>query len=223
MSIFKHKYLKLNIGLVKENYVIIKKEDKKIWEDRDFIRIRKYPIFRYKPNASEIIMLGVPQKIEEFGLETLKGSKIIDVCTCGGTYGMGGPGFFELKLQGEYGIRFLTYCIWFAGEQVLFDGSILECHPDYIEKYHPVLSSIDDYEKFSSTFTNMSIKDICLSKDSIEIILLDSNEKEHFIQSYKFSEKFPEQAGTGQKRNSYDEGEMKDYWLVTYNKTVLKV
>lgn len=92
-----------------------------------------------------------------------------------------------------------------------------------IEKYHPVLSSNDDYEKFSSTFTNMSIKDICLSKDSIEIILLDSNEKEHFIQSYKFSEKFPEQAGTGQKRNSYDEGEMKDYWLVTYNKTVLKV
>ena len=98
--LFKHPFLNLNMGLVKENFVIAKKDDKNFWEARGFKKIRKYPIFRYKPNSSEIIMLGVPLSIEAFGNEVLKNSHIVDVCTYCGTYGMGGPGFFGLKLQG---------------------------------------------------------------------------------------------------------------------------
>jgi len=46
-------------------------------------------------------MLGIPSKIEEFGIEKLKNSRITDVSTLCGTYGMGGPGFFGLRLQGN--------------------------------------------------------------------------------------------------------------------------
>ena len=224
--LFKHKFSNLNLGLVKENFVIIKKSDKNVWKARGFKTIHKYPVFRYKPNRFEIIMLGVPSNIEEFGTEMLKNSQIIDVCPCCGTYGMGGPGFWGLKLQGEYGTRWLTYCIWSAGEHLLFDDSVLECHPNYAEKYKPLIA-FDNYSsslsKLKDLLADMTIKEVLLSKESIEIILVDCHEKLHYIKSYKHSEKFPEQVGTGKKRNSFETGEMKDYWLITYDETHLKV
>ena len=64
MSFLKHPFLNLRIGLVHENFAIVKKSDKKLWKARGFKRIRKYPIFRYKPNSYEMIMLGVPSNVE---------------------------------------------------------------------------------------------------------------------------------------------------------------
>jgi len=224
--LFKHPYLNLNVGLVKENFVIVKKDDENLWKARGFKSIRKYPIFRYKSDPSKIIMLGVPLSIEAFGTEVLKNSRIVEVCACCGTYGMGGPGFFGLKLEGEYGTRWLTYCIWSAGEHVLFDDSILECHPKYAEKYAPLIV-FDDYlnslSKLKEMLSDMTIKEVALSKESIEIMLVDSHDKLHCIKSYKYSDKFPEQGGTGKKRNSFEDGKMSDYWLVTYDETHLKV
>ena len=224
--LFKHKLLKLNLGLVKENFVIVKKEDRKIWEDRGFKKVRKYPIFHYKPNSAEIIMLGVPLTIEQFGAENFNGSHILDVCTCCGTYGMGGPGFFGLKLQGDYGTRWLTCFIWEAGEHILFDGRILQCHPNYSEQYKPLISFDDcsnSLDVLKEQLKNMTVKEILVSKDTFDIKLFDSKSETHLIQSYKFSDKFPEQGGTGKKRNSYETGEMKDYLLVTYDDSYLKV
>ena len=226
MSFLKHPFLNLRIGLVLENFAIVKKSDKKLWKTRGFKRIRKYPIFRYKPNSHEMIMLGVPSNIEEFGLETLKNSRIVDVSTCCGTYGMGGPGFFGLKLQSKQGTRWLNYCIWSAGEHILFDDNVLECHPDCAEKYVPLIT-FDDYsnslERLKNRLSDMTIQEVVLSKESIEIMLVDSHKKFHSIKSYKYSDKFPEQGGTGKKRNSFEVGDMKDYWLVTYDETHLKV
>ena len=224
--LFKHKFLNLNLGLVKENFVIVKNKERKIWEDRGFKKIRKYPIFHYKPNSAESIMLGVPLNIEKFGVKKFNGNHILDVCTCCGTYGMGGPGFFGIKIQGDYGTRWLTYCIWSAGEHILLDENILECHPDFSAQYKPIIC-FDDYsnsiKSLKERLTNMTIEEIFVSKDAFEIKLIDDKSKKHSIKSFKFSEKFPEQCGTGKKRNSYEIGEMKDYLLVTYDETHLKV
>lgn len=224
--LFKHKFLKLNLGLVKENFTIVKKEDRELWEKRGFKIIKKYPIFHYKPNSSEVIMLGVPLNIEQFGIEKFNGSKVVDFSNACGTYGMGGPGFFGLKLHGEYGTRWLIYCIWFASEHILYDDRILECHPNYSEKYNPVVSFDNhksDFDALKEQLVNMTVEEVLLSKDSFEVKLVDSASQCHTIRSYKFSDKFPEQAGAEQKRNSFDVGEMKDYLLVTYDGTNLKV
>ena len=224
--LFKHQFLNLNFGLVKENFAVVKKSDKNLWKARGFKKIRKYPIFRYKPDSSEIIMLGLPSNIEEFGCEKFKNSHVVDVCTCCGTYGMGGPGFFGLKLQGEYGTRWLTYCIWSASEHILFNDNVLECHSNYAKKYSPLIT-FDDYSntlaKFRELLSGMTIKEVEVTEESIKIMLVDSYETLHSIESYKCSDKFPEQGGTGKKRNSFETGEMKDYWLVIYDETHLKV
>ena len=224
--IFRHRFLNLKLGRVKENFVVTKIENKKIWEERGFKKIKKYPIYHYTPNPAEIIMLGVPMNIEQFGTETFRGSKILEVCTYCGTYGMGGPGFFGLKLQGDYGTRWLTYCIWTAGHHILYDNRLLECHPNYEEKYKPIIT-YDDYEnsldELNKLLCNMSISEIIVTKDSFEIKLVDNDSNIHTIQSFKYSDKFPEQGGTGKKCNSFDSGEMKDYLLVTYDETHLVV
>ena len=222
----KHRFLNLKLGWVKENFVIVKRDDMELWQARGFKRIRKYPIFHYKPNSSEVIMLGVPLNIEQFGKDKFINSKIVDVCTCCGTYGMGGPGFFGLKLQGDYGTRWLTYCIWEAGEHVLFDGRVLECNPNFAEQYNPLII-FDDYSNslaaLKESLIDMTIKEILLSGEEFEMKLMDNHSNPHSIQTFKFSDRFPEQGGTGQKRNSFETGEMKDYLLVTYDETHLAV
>lgn len=222
---FKHKYLNLSIGLVKENYVVVKRKDKSLWKTRGFKSIHKYPIFHYKPNHSEVIMLGKPTDIMQFGTNNFQSNSILDVSTCCGTYGMGGPGFFGMKLKGNYGTRWLTYCIWNAGEHILFDDRVLECHPDISEKYNPWIT--EDYLNSTNSLKNllceMKIEEVILSDESIRINLIDSSSKSHYLESYKYSEKYPEQVGTGKKRNSYNDGVMKNYWLVTFDASHLMV
>lgn len=90
---------------------------------------------------------------------------------------MGGSGFFGLKLQGDYGTRWLTYCIWATSEHILFDDRVLQCHPNYAEQYNPLIG-FDDYSKnleAIKSLTNMTIEEIILSKKQLAIKLIDNN------------------------------------------------
>ena len=228
MSLFKkHPYLKLNMGLVNENFTVIKKEDLKLWEERGFQKIRKFPIFLYKPNPAEVIMLGKPLTISEFGTEQFIKSKILDYNLYFGTYGMGGAGFFGLKLEGAFGIRWLVYCIWSAGEHILLDNRIIECHPDFIENYHPWIiwgnNRHEEYEKtcqaLKKALSGLKIQNIDLQEHALKIQLSGN----HILETYQKSDKFPEQGGTRKKRLSYETGIMSDCWLVIYDNTDLTV
>lgn len=222
----KSKFLNLNMGLVCENYVIIENSDISLWESRGFEKVKKYPVFNYTPCPQESIMLGRPFYIEEFGIENFKNSKVLNVSTSCGDYGMGGPGFFGIKLQGSYGIRWLVYCIWNGGEHILFNGRIIECHPLFMPKYNPWIGRNryrEDMDSLNKMLSGLIISGIKLTDTEIIINLKDSSLEEYTICSYKYSDCFPEQAGTGKKRNSFDSGTMKDYWLVTYDGTVLSI
>lgn len=222
----KHKYLDLNLGIVKENFVVVNRKDIKLWKNRGFERIKRYPIFLYRPKLSEVVMLSKPLNINQFGIDSLKNSKIVDICTYLGTYGMGGPGFVGFKLQGYFGIRWLVYCIWSAGESILVDNRIMQCHPKYNEKYHPYIdiqkgeSSLKDFKEL---INGWQIKDLILDDTNITITLLDNLKHEHTIFTAQFCNKFPEQGGTGKKRKSFENGKMSDYWLVIYDGSHLSV
>lgn len=189
-------------------------------------RILFYSILGYISNPFNIVMLGIPQKLEEFGIEKLKGGRITDVSTLCGTYVMGGTGFFGLKVQGEYGVRWLNYCKWSADDHILYDGSSINGHLEYNKKYKPRPSD-DNYSNrlamFRDTLSDMIIQEIVLTKEAIEIILTDSNNKIHSLKSNTHSEKFTGLPTTPKKIAPYEPDEMKEYWLVNYDETVLKV
>lgn len=222
----RHKYLNLNMGLVEENFAIVNREEMNLWESRGFKKIRKYPIFHYTPNTSEVIMLGRPLNVREFGLENFKNSKIVDFCPHLGTYGMGGPGFAGFKLEGAFGERWLVYCIWSAGEHILLDNRILDCHPRFADTYRPWIdfdNQKKSLEELKQLLTGLMIQDIQLSTDELTITATDKNSVTHMIHTQKMSDKFPEQGGTGKRRKSYEDGSMEEYWLVIYDGTELSV
>ncbi len=161
--------------------------------------------------------------IEEFGIENIINSKILETSTCCGTYGMGGPGFFGIKFQTNSGIRWLVYCIWNAPEHVLLNDRVIECHPLFQEKYNPWLGHNaykENMAQLDKIFSGSVIYDIQLTDTEITINFKNSISAENTLCSYKYSDKFPEQGGTKKKRNSFENGTMKDYWLVTYDGTV---
>lgn len=221
----KHKFLNLDMGLVEENFVIADRKDKKLWEERGFKRIWRYPVFNHVPSFKKITMLGRPETINEFGTDRLKGAIITDICRFLGTYGMGGPGFFGFKLEGDFETRWLVFCIWSAGEHILFDDRVLECYPSFNSIYHPwIKNGIKNPEQpLRELLINSVINNVNLEDNSIEINIKDKNGVCHTISSFDKSDKFPEQGGTKKKRCSYTKGIMSDYWLVIYDGTHLAV
>lgn len=222
----KHKYLNLNMGLVEENFIVINRKDISLWKSRGFEPIRRYPIFLHKPKLSEKIMLGKPLNINQFGVDSLKNSKISDICTFFGTYGMGGAGFVGFKLESYFGTRWLVYCIWSSGEHILLDNKILQCHPSFANWYKPWIdfnSQEKSLEDLKSFLKGLTIQDIQLSKEDLTIHLVDDKNTTHTIHTQKFSSKFPEQGGTSKKRKSFENGSMEGYWLVIYDGTDLRV
>lgn len=222
----KNRYLNLNMGLVKENFIVIQKEDIQVWKDRGFEPIRRYPLFGYRLKFSETVMLSRPLDISQFGVDSLKRSKVTDVCTLFGTYGMGGPGFVGFKLESYFGVRWLVYCIWAADESILVDDRIMSCHSKYNSKYNPYID-MDDWkdslDAFKSLIDGWQIKDVHLSDTDLKIVLSDVTSKEHTIYTAQSCDKFPEQGGTGKKRKSFESGKMSDYWLIIYDGTDLHV
>lgn len=228
----KNKFLNLNMGLVKENYAIVNKKDINQWKERGFLRIKKHPIFHYTPNSAEVIMLGKPWCISDFDAnEYFRNSKIIDICPSCGSYGMGGPMFFGIKIQGAYGIRWLTYCIWCAGEHLLLDDRVIECHSDFLDIYSPWINfecysgggDSDSLLNLKNMLSGLLIEKIQLDNENIFITIGNGENISHMLCSHKYSDSFPEQGGTRKKRNSFEDGVMSDYWLVTYDETILKV
>ena len=219
MIFSKNPYINLNMGLVKENFVIVRRKEIALWKDRGFRRKWNYPVFHHI--GKEIVMLGKPLTIQEFSPEKLLHSKVIDYSPFLGTYGMGGPGFFGLKLEGTFGVRWLVYSIWLADEHLLFNGKILRCHPIFEQKYNPwILSENPDTKKqFSQLLIGLDIEQIRLEEHALQIKFSGGHTLETFLQS----EKFPEQGGTRRKRLSYQTGIMADYWLLIYDGTNLMV
>ncbi|WP_282048412.1 hypothetical protein [Sulfitobacter mediterraneus] len=61
--------------------------------------------------------------------EQIVGRKVDEILTHVGTYGMGGPGFFGLRLGDEW----LVFAIWSASEWITVDGLLIQDH--FFEDY----------------------------------------------------------------------------------------
>lgn len=232
MRLFKHKYYELNMGLVQENYVIVKTENINIWRDRGFDIIKKYPVFHYVPNRYEKIMLGKPKKIDEFGINNLIDCEIIDFSNSGGTYGMGGPGFIEFKFIGRNHEKlWLAFAMWNAGEYILLDNKVLECHPKFFDEYNPWLKYDDldetiwnnNWSTLYKMFVGGIIKNIELHADYGHIEILDTRGILHRIWTAKNSDLFPPKGGTGEKIFAFNTPKLADSILIHYDGSHLVV
>lgn len=90
--------------------------------------------------------------------------KIDKVLTYVGTYGMGGPGFFGLRLGEEW----LVIAIWGAGEWIRIDGEFVEDHFfETSERPKPWIS--DGEDRLSSKLVGAEISSLKIHRYSMKI------------------------------------------------------
>ena len=224
--------LNLNKGLIAENYTIVPNEDIEKWEKRGFSIIENYPIFLYEPNKKEKIMLGMPLTIEEFGIEKLIDGEIIGCDLCGGDYGMGSLGFFELKIQTvKDEIRLLSFCSYSSGSHILFDDRIIESHSDFYQEYHPwIQEEPNNLKAFEDKLSGSVIKNIQISPEECTIEICAPDNSFHTFWTALESNKFPPSFNLNEKDEEDDEEDVSyspqtiaEIIIVTYDNTVISV
>lgn len=96
--------------------------------------------------------------------EQVVGKRVDEVCPYVGTYGMGGPGFFGLRLGEEW----LVVSIWGAGEWILVDDRLVE--DTFGESYGRPRPWIHDGEdQLSQRLVGTKIVALSIQRHSLEI------------------------------------------------------
>lgn len=81
--------------------------------------------------------------LRALGTSVVTGRKVLAWSSHQGTYGMGGPGFFQLTLasRDRQKTENLVLCLWGACEWLLLNGRWMEAHPRYYEIQRPLFSN----------------------------------------------------------------------------------
>jgi hypothetical protein len=91
-----------------------------------------------------------PQTLGEVGLGRITGRNVTAWSASLGSYGMGGPGFFGLRLAatGEHPDEWLILRVWGACCWLLLDGSWIEAHPNQYQVQEPLYSNFGPGEEW---------------------------------------------------------------------------
>jgi hypothetical protein len=125
------------------------------------------------------------QTLRMLGVERIAERQIIEWHDSLGSYGMGGPGFFGLRLaaSGAFPEEWLVLTLWGADNWLLFDGRWVAAHPNQYGTQRPLVSNFageEQWDEFSEQVVGASIEganitdstsSITLEKDSITHIL----------------------------------------------------
>lgn len=122
----------------------------------------------------------IPTLFEKGGIKRIVGRTILDCNKYLGSYGMGGPGFFGLKLEkkGRFREEWLVLTMWGATEWLLIDNLWLEPsvgHFDPDKCFFKERKTMFDEanEQVKTTFTGLTIAEFKLHKKSFSMILQD--------------------------------------------------
>jgi hypothetical protein len=76
--------------------------------------------------------------------ESVEGRVVLAVTYIAGTYGMGGPGFFGLRLdkKDDCPEEWLLCTLWNADNWMLVNGRCLAAHPEQQEEFKPLTGSV---------------------------------------------------------------------------------
>jgi hypothetical protein len=117
-----------------------------------------------------------PQTLREAGLERITGRIITAWSASLGSYGMGGPGFFGLRLAatGEYPDEWLVLRMWGAGCWLLLNGSWIEAHPNQYHVQEPLYSNFgpgEEWDHVTSKLVGATLQSAIVSDGALAFYL----------------------------------------------------
>lgn len=224
----KHPYEKLNMGIIEQYSMIIKKSELEHWLKEGWVESPDFVDFLYEPEEGETVVLGKPKTIVEVGPESIVGNKIIKYSGCLGSYGMGGPGFFGLLLENSDGKReYIIYAVWASGEYILMDGRVIEAHADYNEQFHPWVSQwanegVENWDDLSTAIEGAVIESVELLDNKFCIIIRKDNAS-YKMEFFRNDDRLPPNGSGESRKDAFDKGIIGDYIVFQIEGAVLHV
>lgn len=225
----KHDYLNLKIGAIEQYAMIVKKRKLKKWQKLGWFTYKQVNLPKGDEQASmlygeigkkETLVFNRPTLLKDTPFEQLIGLKVLEISTHLGSYGMGGAGFFGLRLNNKH---FLTYAVWNSGNFVLVDNRVVKCSPDFYDTTRPLISNFGDdltWDEITPLIVGSQIIAVKIAKHSCQITL-QKDEKTHIVEFVKKDSRIPQDEG--KLRVGYKKGKISDYLLFQRKNAVLVV
>ena len=154
----------------------------------------------------------LPETVAPVTPEDVTGRRVLQWASHGGSYGMGGPGFFGFLLAEGNGRpeEWLLLCLWSAADWVLVDGRWLEAHSCQYNTQMPLVhNGIDGLTPLVVGHT-IDVFDVGDKFWSMSI-------NGHVVEVAADPETRPHWAGNDQPRVLGPEEKMIDAWIFTNN------
>jgi hypothetical protein len=159
-----------------------------------------------------------PDTLRAIGMDRVRGRMVRAWSPYFGSYGMGGPGFFELLLdsKGAQPPEHLVLRLWGAAEWLLLDGRWLSAHPDFWPTERPCYTDLPGLERsdaVSPVLVGGHLQEMTIEDDAcrLEIQRFDAR---HVLEVPRELARLP-MYGSGSSRTWPAGDSLWDAWVVT--------
>ena len=137
-----------------------------------------------------------------------------------GSYGMGGPGFFGLKLSAndDYSEEWLVLTLWSACSWLLLDGHWLEAHPRYYSLQLPLFSNyggMDNRDLVSPILIGAEVVEVVMELASSLMVLRSIDGSLHRLEIPSDTASLPRFGGSDLERLWYEYEDQRNAWVVS--------
>jgi hypothetical protein len=167
-----------------------------------------------------------PSTLRDTGIDRIIHRTIIDWAPYMGTYGMGGPGFFGLRLEQTelFPDEWMVLTLWGAMEWLTIDDRWLHCSRTQYAVQKPLYTYDDSYSKVNSRVNGLligyTIEEAEITDDMCNITL-EKDTQTHLLEIPMDSSKLPLRGGTMEPHEWNSEESPLDAWVVHENGLVL--
>ena len=160
----------------------------------------------------------VPKTLREVGAGRIVGREVIRWLSSLGSYGMGGPGFFGLRLAaaGDYLEEWLALRLWGADNWLLLDGQWVGAHPNQYHVQKPLISDFggdEDWDRVSEKVVGAVIENVKIERNR-SLIVLVREAQTHRLEIPEDTSRLPLYGGTMQPRVWNPDEDQRDAWIV---------
>ena len=162
----------------------------------------------------------VPETLREVGITRIVGRQVADWSANLGNYGMGGPGFFGLRLAAteEYPEEWLVLRLWGADNWLLLDEQWVASH---CNQYHVQLPLYSDYggaeswDRVTERLVGADVEDVKIEHDE-SLIILVRGEQRHRLEIPRDTSRLPLYGGIMQPHVWNPDEDQWDAWIIAH-------
>ena len=158
-----------------------------------------------------------PIRLRDAGMERCLGREVLEWSANRGSYGMGGPGFFGLRLKsnGKYPEEWFTLTLWGAADWLLLNDRWVSAHPRYYHIQEPLYSNFGEdqtWDEVTTLIEGALLEEMEVDSDHFVLTLCKGSVRV-CLQLPQHTDRLPRFGGTDRARSWNPAEEVQDAWV----------